>query len=78
MNHIGYIDIENDTIVEYLEKVKKKIGICKILPAGRFQITNEGIQFGYLICSNKMGGDSTGIAAEYCKNCVLEQKNKYE
>jgi len=70
----GYIDIENDEIQKYFDAVKEKVGICKILPRGRFSIQDSKPPiFTYLVCSDKMGGRQTGIAASTCRNCLLEK-----
>jgi len=75
MEQFGYIDISNQEIEKYLRDVKKKIGICKILPRARFQITIKGILYDYLVCSPEdMNGEATGVSADMCKNCVLKKE----
>ncbi len=70
MNQFGYIDIENDEIDHYNHAVKKKIGICEILPGGRFALCRDGVvRFCGLVCSDKMGGRQTGVSAVGCRNC---------
>lgn len=72
----GYIDIEHEELEKYFVAVKKKIGICDILPRARFSLRNNGFPtYDGLVCSEKMTGRQTGIGAEWCKNCVLEKKN---
>jgi len=70
-SQFGYIDIENDEIVKYLKDVKKKEGICRILPRGRFSLRRNGEpMYDGLICSDKMGGEQTGVGAIGCRNCI--------
>ena len=73
----GFIDISYDEIKKYLKLIEesKRKEICKILPDARFYITSEGLFFNTLVCSKKMGGKCTGIGAQYCKNCILKEKN---
>jgi len=72
INYIGYIDIENDEIEKYLTEAKKKIGVCKFLPCARFDLfDNSQPTFSGLVCSDKMGGERTGVAASECQNCIL-------
>ena len=67
------IDVENDEIQRYLDEVETKVGICKILPCARFTLSEEGyFQYDGLVCSDKMGGKQTGIAAPHCRNCLLK------
>ena len=66
----GYIDIENDELAKYSTAVQKKIGVCRILPAGRFVFRDGQAHYGGLVCSDKMGGLQTGCGAESCKNCL--------
>lgn len=74
MSQFGYIDIENDELQKYFDAVQKKIGICEILPRGRFSLRRNGEpMYNGLVCSEKMGGRQTGVGAEYCENCLLEK-----
>lgn len=75
---VGYLDIENDEIEKYVADVLKKVDVCKIPPRGRFSIRDGGRpRYDRLVCSDKMGGKQTGIAALYCKNCVVKaEKNR--
>lgn len=74
MSLLGFLDIENDEIEKYMEDVKLKRGICKILPIGRFNICRDGyIHYGGLVCSYKMGGKATGVGAERCINCKIKK-----
>ena len=73
--NIGYLDVPNSAIMKYLDEVNTKIGICKIMPEARFCIKESGkVEFDTLVCSKEMGGDSTGIGALYCKNCILKKQ----
>lgn len=68
---IAMIDISHEAILEAAEQIKKKKGICKILPRARF-ILRDGdtnFEFNLLVCDNRMGGEQTGILALLCKNC---------
>ena len=77
MPQFGYIDIENDELQKYFDAVQKKIGVCDILPRGRFSLRTNGVpEYDVLVCSEKMGGRQTGVSAEWCENCVLEREGK--
>ena len=74
MSQFGYIDIENDELQKYFTAVSKKVGVCDILPRGRFALRTNGVPtYNGLVCSDKIGGNQTGIGAEGCKNCVLDR-----
>lgn len=72
--YFGYLDIENDQLQKYFDAVQKKVGVCRILPRGRFALVNGFPKFDGLVCSERMGGEQTGVAAETCKNCVIKRK----
>jgi hypothetical protein len=77
MNQFGYVDIENDELQKYFDDVQKKIGVCDILPSARFALRTNGVPtYDGLVCSEKMGGRQTGVAAGTCKNCKLEREGK--
>jgi len=69
----GYIDIPADQAVKYSADLKKKEGVCKVMPRARFSFMGDGsIQYAGLVCSSlDMAGDATGIGAGSCKNCIL-------
>jgi hypothetical protein len=72
VGQFGYIDIENDELQKYFDAVRKKVGVCEILPRARFSLkTNGAPTYSGLVCSEKMGGRQTGVGAEYCQNCKL-------
>ena len=74
MSQFGYLDIENDELQKYFDAVKKREGVCRILPRGRFSLRLNGRpMFNGLVCSEFMGGNQTGIGAEHCENCLLEE-----
>lgn len=75
MGQIGYLDIENDELQKYFDAVNKKVGICDILPRGRFSIIDNGKPvFSCLVCSDYMGGKQTGVAAGFCRNCTQDKQ----
>jgi hypothetical protein len=77
MSQFGYIDIEYDELQKYFTDVQKKVSICEILPRGRFSLQRNGEPtYWGLVCSDKMGGHQTGIAAGHCKNCILEREEE--
>ena len=70
------VDIPNEAILKAAEAIKKKDGICKILPRARFHILDgrDNFEFNLLVCDARMGGEQTGISASHCKNCVNKNK----
>lgn len=77
MSQFGYIDIENDELEKYHCDVQSKKKICKILPIGRFALKRDGtVCYDSLVCSNKMGGDQTGVSAKWCTNCKIKKPTK--
>lgn len=68
------VDIPNEAILEAAKAIKKKDGICKILPKARFHILDgeDNFEFDLLVCDDRMKGEQTGIAAGHCKNCVIK------
>lgn len=77
MDCIGYIDIFYEEIMAYVDKAKKKKDVCRIMPDGRFNICSDGtIRFNALVCSRRMGGNQTGVSAEWCENCKIERESK--
>ena len=70
------IDIPHEAIIEAYEEIKKKEGICKILPKARFILRNnvDKIEYTCLVCDDRMGGKQTGIGAQYCENCLSDEE----
>lgn len=76
---IAMFDIPFWVIKQSYEKIKKKEGICKILPDIRIMIGENGsITPEHLVCSSSsgMGGQATGTAANYCENCIAKKNLK--
>jgi hypothetical protein len=70
MSQFGYIDIENDELQKYYDDVESKKKDCIILPRGRFSLSRDGwVHYDGLVCSEKMGGEQTGVACKWCTNC---------
>lgn len=73
----GYIDVPYEAIFEAYAKLMKKDKeqVCRVLPSVRFFWDDCGYHHPDLIC-DRVDGDSTGCAAECCKNCVLKHAKK--
>jgi hypothetical protein len=73
----GYIDIEYDELQKYFfHAVQKKVGVCEILPRARFALRlGDRPRYNGLVCSDKMGGRQTGVAAEHCRNRLGEKED---
>ena len=72
---VASITVENDELQKYFNAVEKKRGVCRIMPAGRFHITDKDRpRFDCLVCSDKMGGKQTGVGADTCTNCIREER----
>ena len=70
----GYLDIPHSELEKYWTDAKKKKRVCDVIPRGRFYIQVDGrITYNGLVCKD-IGGSSTGVGAESCRNCVLGQK----
>lgn len=64
------MDIDYEVILEAAKIIKRQKGKCKILPSARFILDKDGsIEFSTLVC-DRLNGNSTGVGAEYCKNCI--------
>ncbi len=75
---IMYVDIPYKEIKKYVDSVKKKKNICKVLPRGRFNL-EAGADFEYssLICSSAdLPRECTGVGAEVCKNCKIKNRER--
>lgn len=73
MTQIGYLDIENDELQRYFDAVSKKVGVCDILPSGRFCLYEGNVVFDGLVCSDSLGVKQTGVGAESCQRCANEK-----
>ena len=70
--YLGSLDIPSAELEKYMADAEKKKSVCKIVPRGRFAIFNNDVHYTGLVCSTyDMGGEATGVGAEYCKNCQL-------
>ena len=68
------VDLPYRVLKEAIDKIEEKKGVCKILPSARFHILGKLFgdykwRFSCLVCSDEMGGENTGVGAEYCTNC---------
>ena len=69
------VDIPASTLLEAYREIKKKEGICEVLPTARFDIlgfpfgTDEW-KFGGLVCGLKDLNRNTGFGVILCKNCL--------
>lgn len=71
---IGYMDVNHEVIEKAYERIKEKTGCCKILPAARINIHDDGtLEFATLVCDRRMGSEQAGVAARYCRNCKEEK-----
>jgi hypothetical protein len=70
------VDIPHELILKAADEINKKQGVCDILPAARFSMTDGTNEFRYdtLVCDKRMGVKQTGTCAHLCKNCALEKK----
>jgi hypothetical protein len=74
---IGSLNIPYEEIIKSYKDImeKKKQKVCKILPDSTFFIREDGsISYFGLVCGHRMGGESTGVAAKWCKNCKTKNK----
>jgi hypothetical protein len=69
------VDIKHEAILEASKEIKKCKKKCKILPTARFNMLNGSTDITYsgLVCDDRMGGEQTGVGAEYCNNCRLKK-----
>ncbi len=72
---IAMVDILAEELAKACREIKKKRGICRHPPMARFVVLrgeSNSFRFNGLVCDeSKMGGDSTGVGAESCRNCSL-------
>ena len=76
----GYIDIRYDQARRFVAEAETKQGTCRVLPAGRFYLNENGsVTFWALVCKD-IGGESTGVGASGCRNCVIkaQEQTKFE
>lgn len=82
-----FIDIPYGELKKAITTIEKKVGICKILPHGRFlfdfvadcglgihrveERDGQEIKFDLIVCE-ALGGESTGTSAKECRNCVVK------
>ena len=72
---IGFLDIPHEVIEKAYREIQKKKGCCRILPAARVNICDDGaLDFGGLVCDNRMGGEQTGVGAGHCHNCEKKKR----
>lgn len=72
----GFLDISYAEAKKFILEAEKKRGVCRVLPRGRFNISQEGFNFDGLVCTPRdMGGEATGVGAAYCENCISKPED---
>ena len=68
---IAYLDVPHEGVMEAARRIQAKAGTCLVLPSARFSVYQGGrVVLSSLVCDERLGGQSTGTAAEGCTNCV--------